>query len=72
MDPSKYRRAEELSRDEFDELRQTMFCVISDAEGEEGNCPYHNAEEIPDEEVIKHYSGKFFNVDEFMCNQLYK
>ena len=69
MDPSKFRKVDELSQDEFNELRQAMFCAISDAEGEEGNCPYHCAEDIPDEEVIKNYSGMFFNADSFMCNQ---
>lgn len=69
MDPSKFRKVDELSQDEFNELRQAMFCAISDAEGEEGNCPYHCAEDIPDEEVIENYSGMYFNADSFMCNQ---
>lgn len=69
MDPSKYRRVDELSHEELNELRQAMFCAISDVDGEEGNCPYHNADEIPDEEVVKNYSNEFFNVDDFTCNQ---
>lgn len=68
MDLSKLRKVDELSQDEFNELRQAMFCAVSDADGEEGNCPYHCAEDIPDEDVIENYSGMFFNVDDFMCN----
>ena len=67
MNPSKYRKVDELNRDEFNELRRAMFCAVSDAE--EGNCPYSCAEDIPDEEVIKNYSGMLFVVEDFVCNQ---
>lgn len=57
----------ELSADELSELKQAYAVQLSDDDLSYGELA--DAENIPDDIIIDHYSGIMFSDDDFFCNQ---
>ena len=55
----------ELSTEEIEELRGNYFAQLQD-QGDEGEI--YSPEEIPMEDIIRHYEGVMFVEDDFFCN----
>lgn len=59
------RTVHELNQDELEELRESYFCEIEEANG---GVTSISVNEIPMEDVINHYDGIHFVEDDFFCN----
>lgn len=57
----------DLSVDELSELKQAYAMQLSDDDLSYGELA--DAENIPDDIIIEHYSGITFSDDDFFCNQ---
>ena len=62
-----YMDVTELSREQFDELKEDYFWELAaeDSELLEG---ITYPDEIPDDAVIEHYRGVCFTCDDFFCS----
>lgn len=62
-----YRNVDELTRVEFEELREHYFYDAQD-EAPETVEGMDSPEDVPDDAVLNHYQGIGFVVDDFFCN----
>lgn len=67
MAKTTYRGVEELTADEFEELRESLYYSKKDEQGDK--CPYESVADVTDEDVTENYAGIAFVKDDFLCNQ---
>lgn len=61
-----YKMVQDLSRDEFNELKSSFFYQDETQDINEGT--FSTPEDIPDKIIFEHYDGVCFVEEDFFCN----